>query len=112
MRGRRETSAGLPTRCLMKPPTKFLVEPYRFLKPVSVNACRARALLDCTLSRRDRPLLAGKHLTATHCLYGLSHVCHLAFESGTQSRKKIMISSHINIWHSEIMKILIRGHLL
>ena len=57
--------------------------------------CKARALLDCKLPRRERPLLAGKHLTATYCLYGLSHVCHPAFESGTQSRKKIMISSHI-----------------
>ena len=27
----------LPTRCLMKPPTKFLVESYRFLKPVTFN---------------------------------------------------------------------------
>ena len=30
--------------------------------------CKARALLDCELPRRERPLLAGKHLTATHCL--------------------------------------------
>ena len=27
----------LPTSCLMKPPTKFLVETYRFSKPVSFN---------------------------------------------------------------------------
>ena len=27
----------LPTCCLMKPPTRFLVETYRFLKPVTFN---------------------------------------------------------------------------
>ena len=32
----------------MKPPTKFLVETYRFSKPVSLM-CNAHALLDCTL---------------------------------------------------------------
>ena len=66
--------------------------------------CKARALLDCKLPRRERPLLAGKHLTATHCLCGLSHVCHPAFESGTQSRKKIMISSRDFKSHFGIQK--------
>ena len=43
----------LPTSCLTKQPTKFLVETYRFSKPVSFNvycACLARALLVCMLT--------------------------------------------------------------
>ena len=40
----------LPTSCLMKPLTKFLLETYRFSKPVSFNVKCARALLDCTLA--------------------------------------------------------------
>ena len=39
----------LPTSCLMKPPTKFLVETYRFSKPVSFNvlcACLVRLNAD------------------------------------------------------------------
>ena len=39
----------LPTSCLMKPPTEFLVETYRFLKPVSFNvqcACLVRLYAD------------------------------------------------------------------
>ena len=39
----------LPTRCLMKPPTRFLVETDRFLKPVPFNvwcACLVRLYAD------------------------------------------------------------------
>ena len=50
----------LSPSCLMKPPTKFLVETYRFSIPVSLMS-NARALLDCALTIIEPTVHYGFH---------------------------------------------------
>ena len=68
----------LPTICLMKSPTKFLVETYRFSKPVSFNvycACLVRLYADNYKAHGrlllPRDLRVSKFLTLIDCFHAL-----------------------------------------
>ena len=63
----------LPKRCLMKPPTRFLVETYRFQNRFCLM-CNARALLDWTMTIIEPTMEGVDRPTMTHNLVIVSYV--------------------------------------